>query len=67
MKKNMGLFDKALRIVAAIFIVILYLTGTVSGMTATFLLVFAGLFLLTSLISFCPIYTALGIRTNKKQ
>jgi hypothetical protein len=66
MKKNMGTIDKALRILAAVVIAILYFTNVISGTTAIIMLVFAAIFLLTSLISFCPLYKPLGITTVKK-
>lgn len=66
MKKNMGGTDRIIRIIIAIIAAILYFTGTVSGTLGIILLVVAGVFLLTSFINFCPLYTVLGINTNKK-
>lgn len=63
MKPNMGSTDKILRIVVAIIFIILYFTGNVEGTIGIILLVLAGVFALTSLISFCPLYTILGINT----
>ena len=65
MKKNMGTIDRLLRILVAIAIIILYYFGTVSGTLAVILLVVAGIFILTSFISFCPLYTLFGIKTCK--
>ncbi len=65
MKKNMGGIDKAIRISAAIIVAILYFTNTISGTLAIVLGVLAGIFVLTSLVSFCPLYTILGINTCK--
>lgn len=59
----MGTVDKAIRIVIAAVIAGLYYSGTISGTLGIVLLVFAGVFVLTSLISFCPLYTVLGIST----
>jgi hypothetical protein len=67
MKKNMGTLDKAMRIIVAIVVVSLYFTDVISGTLAIVLLIFAGIFILTSLISFCPVYTLLGINTGKKK
>jgi len=67
MKKNMGLIDKVIRILIAVAVVILYLTNVISGTLAVILLVFSGIFILTSLISFCPLYTPLGINTKDKK
>lgn len=66
MKKNMGPTDKMIRSVIGIIIAILYYSGIITGMLAIVLLAFAILFLLTSFISFCPLYAILGINTNKK-
>lgn len=66
MKKNMGATDKLIRSVIGIIIAILYYSGIINGMLAIILLAFAIIFLLTSFISFCPLYKLLGINTNKK-
>jgi Protein of unknown function (DUF2892) len=67
MKANMGSTDKIIRILIAILIGVLYYTGTISGTTALVLGIFAVVFVLTSLISFCPLYLPLGISTCKKK
>lgn len=66
MKKNMGNTDKAVRILLAIIIAALYFTGTVPGVLGLVLLAFAAIFVLTSFISFCPLYLPFGINTCKK-
>ena len=63
MKKNMGSTDKAIRLVLAVIMIALYATGTVTGTTGIVVLILAGVFILTSLVSFCPIYPLLGINT----
>ena len=63
MKKNMGSTDRIIRIIIAAIVGVLYFTGTISGTLGIVLLVLAGIFVLTSLISFCPIYAAFGIKT----
>ena len=65
MKKNMGTIDKAIRILIAVVVAILFFTGVIAGTLGIVLLVFAGVFVLTSLISFCPLYGPLGINTAK--
>jgi hypothetical protein len=65
MKKNMGTTDRVIRVLAAIAIIILYYNHIISGTVAIVLLVVAGIFILTSLISFCPLYYPLGIKTCK--
>ena len=66
MKKNMGIADRLIRVLVAIAIAACYFTHLINGLTATILLILAGMFLLTSLVSFCPLYLPFGIRTNKK-
>lgn len=66
MKKNMGLTDKLIRIIAAIVIAVLYFTNQISGTTAIILGVIAVAFVATSFISFCPLYIPFGISTCKK-
>ncbi|TAE89991.1 MAG: DUF2892 domain-containing protein [Bacteroidetes bacterium] len=66
MKPNMGTTDKVLRILAAFVIAGLYAVNLISGTLAIVLLLFAGIFILTSFISFCPLYYPFGISTRKK-
>jgi hypothetical protein len=63
MKKNVGSTDKVIRIVLAIVFAALYFTGTVSGTLGYVLLGLAGVFVLTSLVSFCPLYALVGLNT----
>ncbi len=63
MKKNMGNTDRIVRFIIAAVIGILYYTGTISGTLGIVLLVLAGVFLLTSFISFCPLYAPFGLST----
>lgn len=65
MTKNMGLADRIIRIIIAAIVGILYFTGTISGTIGIVLLVLAGVFVLTSIISFCPLYAPFGIKTCK--
>lgn len=63
MKKNMGTTDRVIRVVIAMILCALYFTGTVTGVAGVVLFIIACIFLLTSVVSFCPIYTLLGINT----
>ena len=67
MKKNMGTIDKVIRILIAVVIVILFFTKIIAGALGIFLLVVAGVFVLTSLIGFCPLYAPLKMNTGKKE
>ena len=66
MKKNMGTIDRIIRILLAIVVVILYMTGSVTGIAAIILGILAFVFILTSLIGFCPLYVPLKISTIGK-
>ena len=63
MKKNMGSADRIIRIILAIVFGVLYFTGTITGTFGIILLVLGGVFLLTSLISSCPLYSIVGLST----
>jgi hypothetical protein len=65
MKANMGSTDKIVRIIVAIVIAILFFTNIITGVLGIVLLILAGVFVATSLVSFCPIYAVMGLRTNK--
>ena len=67
MKKNMGLIDKVIRVLVAVVIIALYFTNMISGILAIILLIVAGIFILTSLFGFCPLYLPIGLSTNKKE
>jgi hypothetical protein len=67
MKKNMGTVDKVIRILIAVVFVVLYFTNVVSGTLGIILLIVAGVFVVTSLLSFCPLYTLLGLSSAKKE
>lgn len=66
MKKNMGSADKIIRVILAAIIAVLYLTGVLKGTFGLILLIVAIVFVVTSLIGFCPIYTLFGFNTGKK-
>ena len=63
MKKNMGTTDRVVRIILAAGMAGLYFGGIVTGTLGIVLLVLAAVFLLTSFISFCPLYAPFGIKT----
>jgi uncharacterized membrane protein len=65
MKKNMGNTDKIVRVIIAVIIAALYFTNTLTGTLGIVLLVLAGVFVLTSAISFCPLYAPFGLSTCK--
>ena len=67
MKKNMGTVDRIVRILVAVVIVALYFTNVINGTVAIVLLVLSGIFILTSFVSFCPLYLPFGISTRGKK
>ena len=66
MIKNMGKADQAIRIMAAAIIIILYFTNVISGTLAIALLAVAGIFILTGIVRFCPLYFPFRISTAGK-
>jgi hypothetical protein len=66
MKKNMGGFDRGIRILIAIIIGYLYFTNYISGIIGIILVLFSVVFVITSFVGFCPLYRLLGINSCKK-
>ena len=62
----MGNTDKLIRVIIAVIIAALYFTNTITGTLGIVLLVLAGVFVLTSVISFCPLYAPFGLSTCKR-
>ena len=67
MKTNMGSTDRIIRIILAVIIGALYFGNVITGTLGTILLILAIVFLLTSLVSFCPLYLPLGLNTKNKK
>jgi drug/metabolite transporter superfamily protein YnfA len=63
MKKNMGSTDRVIRILLAVVFAALYFTDTVTGTFGYVLLALGGVFVLTSVVSFCPLYALVGFNT----
>lgn len=66
MKKNMGNMDRSIRVAVAVAIGILFLANQITGTVAIVAGVVAVVFLLTSAVGFCPLYSVLGVSTMKK-
>jgi hypothetical protein len=66
MKKNIGNLDRIIRVVVAAIFAGLYFTGTVTGTAGIILLVLGAVFVLTSVVSFCPLYVPFGLNTCSK-
>ncbi|HEY4789298.1 MAG TPA: DUF2892 domain-containing protein [Bacteroidales bacterium] len=67
MKKNMGTTDRVIRILIAVVIAILYFSHVIYGILGIILLVIGAIFLVTSIISFCPLYLPFKLNTGKKE
>jgi hypothetical protein len=67
MVKNMGTVDRIIRVLLAVVVLVLYLTGAISGLAAVILGVLAVVFLLTSLVGFCPLYLPFKLSTIRKK
>lgn len=66
MTKNMGTVDRAIRVLVALAVAVLYFTDTISGVLALILGIVAVVFLLTSLVGWCPAYLPIGLSTRKR-
>lgn len=67
MKSNMGTADRVIRVIIAAIITTLYFTHFISGTLGIVLMIVSGIFVLTSLISFCPLYRILGFSTCRRK
>ena len=63
MKKNMGAADRFIRVIAAILFFYLYYDNIVTGALGIALFALGAIFMLTSIIGSCPLYTLIGINT----
>jgi hypothetical protein len=63
MKKNMGFADRIIRLALAVLAVGLYLGNIITGTVGIVLIILAAVFVFTSLVSFCPLYTLFGLST----
>jgi hypothetical protein len=66
MKTNVGLTDKIIRVLVAVLIASLYFMGKIDGTLSIILLIIATIFIATSFISFCPIYSIFGLSSKNK-
>lgn len=67
MQKNMGSFDRTLRIILAIVLGILILTGQLSGIASIILGIIAVVILITGFVGYCPLYAPFKFRTLEKE
>ncbi|HYV55621.1 MAG TPA: DUF2892 domain-containing protein [Chitinophagaceae bacterium] len=67
MEKNMGSADRIIRLIIAAIIIGLFMTKIISGTTGIVLITLSVVFLLTSFVSFCPLYRLIGLSTARKK
>ena len=65
MTKNMGTVDRVIRAILAVVVILLYLAGAITGIAAIILGIFAAIFIITSIVGYCPLYVPLKISTRK--
>jgi hypothetical protein len=64
MGKNVGTIDKVTRVIIALLMIVAYLQGMLPGVWGLLLVISGSLF--SSVMSgYCPLYTLIGVRTNK--
>ena len=63
----MGTIDRVIRILIATLVIVLYFTNIITGTLGIILLVVAGVFILTSILGFCPLYMLIDINTRSKK
>lgn len=67
MNRNMSNLDRIIRVVLAVIFAYLYFGSVVSGTLGIVLLVLGGVFLLTSIVGFCPLYAPFKFSTIKNE
>ena len=67
MKKNMGSADRTIRVTIAVVLILLYSRGIFTGTMAIIMTALSAIFLLTSMVSFCPLYLPFGLSTLRKK
>lgn len=63
MKRNMSNLDRIIRVIIAALFAYLYFGGIVTGVFGVILVALGAIFLLTSIVAFCPLYVPFKIST----
>lgn len=66
MKRNLSDLDRVLRVIVAAVFAYLYFGGVVTGALGLILVLLAGVFVLTSIFAFCPLYAPFSFSTYKR-
>lgn len=67
MRVNMGMMDRGIRVGSVILVGLLYANNMIEGLTAYVLMGFAGIFVLTSIVGFCPLYLPFNLNTKGRE
>ena len=65
MKRNLSNLDRVIRVLVAAVFAYLYFSGVVTGTFGILLLALGGVFLLTAVVAFCPLYVPFKFSTFK--
>ena len=65
MKKNMGRLDRTIRLIVALAFILLVIARVIRGTAAIVLVILAAVFVVTTLLGFCPLYVPLGASTKE--
>ena len=65
MKRNLSNLDRVIRVLLAAVFAYLYFSGVVTGTFGILLLALGGVFLLTAVVAFCPLYVPFKFSTFK--
>ena len=66
MKKNIETIDRVIRVLIAVLIAFIYFSNVITGTLGLILIAISVVLVITSFISFCPLYFLVGIKSNKK-
>ena len=65
MTRNLGYSDRGIRVIIALSLIIMLISGiTQSILLITLLSVISGIFILTAIIGICPLYSLFGLNSN---
>ena len=65
MKRNLSNLDRIIRVLVAAVFAYLYFSGVVTGTFGILLVALGGVFLLTAVVAFCPLYVPFKFSTFK--
>jgi hypothetical protein len=69
MKRNMGNTDRIIRLLFSFVLAIIWFQNVTGGPLGVLLVLFSGIFFITSIVGVCPFYTLFGLSTypNKRK